>query len=72
MELVSFHRPCALNFETAPTFMENLCTLAQDSLTFLALLVIGLNSIDVMQNFKGLKSKSKSVVLLDEISFLFN
>jgi hypothetical protein len=72
MELALFCRPCAMNFETAPTFMENLCTLTQDSLTFLALLLTGLNSTDVTQNFKRLKSRSKSVVLLDEISLLFN
>jgi len=72
MELASFRRPCALNFETALTFMENLCTPAQNSLTFLALLVTGLNSTDVMQNFKGLKTRSKPVVILDEMSLLFN
>jgi len=72
MELASFRRSCTLNFETAPTFMENLSTRAQYSLTFLALLVTVLNSTDVKQNFKGLKSKNKPVVILDEISLLFN
>ena len=36
------------------------------------LLVTGLNSTEVMQNFIGLKSRSKYVVLLDEISLTFN
>jgi hypothetical protein len=36
IELPSFHRPCALNFEDALTLLENLCTLAQDSIIFLS------------------------------------
>jgi len=40
MELASFHRPCALNFEAAPKFLENLCTLAQDSIIFLSYLLL--------------------------------
>jgi hypothetical protein len=40
MELVLFHRPRALNFEAAPTFLENLSTLAQDSIIFLSYLLL--------------------------------
>jgi hypothetical protein len=71
MGLASILRPCALNFETVPTFLENLCNLFNIQLYFWPYLLL-VKSYRSNVNIKGLKSKRKSGVLLDEIFLLFN
>lgn len=68
MELASFHRPCALNFEAASTFLEICAPLLKTQLYFC--LTLNLNSTEAMQNFMGLKIRSKFVVYCSSLQLV--